>query len=191
MRKQLNQVKKVNGNVKKMLGDIANLVGNFRQLHEVSLRPEVAVDYRDLDYATKLEFVEGVEPPLEHVSQVQKRAAELIERLETKLGEALAGDDHLAGHALTEVKGKLREDEDLQTIVQQESEVKSTLLDLKDRRKRFADCNVQSTLRARSNVMTKVHAMFEQTQAKFLANKRNIEGLLSLDKTKPARRALL
>lgn len=76
-------------------------------------------------------------------------------------------------------------------IVQQEVEVKLTLADLKERRKRFQDCNVRSTLRARAEIMEKIKKMFDSTQAKFNANQTNIEGLLSLDKVKPARRAIL
>ena len=33
--------------------------------------------------------------------------------------------------------------------------------------------------------------MFESTQQKFTSNKANVEGLLALDSTKPARRAIL
>jgi len=33
--------------------------------------------------------------------------------------------------------------------------------------------------------------MFDSTQAKFIANKTNIDGLLSLDSTKPARKKIL
>lgn len=69
--------------------------------------------------------------------------------------------------------------------------MKRVLADLKERRKKFSDCNVRSTLRARAEIMDRIKKMFEQTQAKFQANKTNIEGLLSLEKTKPARRALL
>lgn len=50
--------------VKKILTDISNHARNFRQLDKVVQKPEVAVDYRDLDYENKLDFVDGVEPPL-------------------------------------------------------------------------------------------------------------------------------
>jgi len=43
-------------------------VVNFRALRDVVQKDEVAVDYRDLEYGEKLEFVDGVEPPLEFVS---------------------------------------------------------------------------------------------------------------------------
>lgn len=48
----------------KLLGDISTHVINFRSLSEVVKKPEVAVDYRDLEYNEKLEFVDGVEPRL-------------------------------------------------------------------------------------------------------------------------------
>jgi hypothetical protein len=48
----------------KMLTDIRNHVSNFRALDQVITKPEVAVDYRDLDYESKLDFVDDVEPPL-------------------------------------------------------------------------------------------------------------------------------
>ena len=47
-----------------MLKDISSHVVNFRALGDVVKKPEVAVDYRDLDYGDKLDFVDGVEPPL-------------------------------------------------------------------------------------------------------------------------------
>ena len=58
----------------KMLGDISSHVVNFKALDEVIQKPEVAIDYRDLDYENKLDFVDGVEPPLQHVTQVLARA---------------------------------------------------------------------------------------------------------------------
>jgi len=39
--------------------------------------------------------------------------------------------------------------------------------------------------------MDKIKNMFEATKSKFVANKANIEGLLSLDSTKPARKTIL
>lgn len=64
MRKQLESLTKVSNSLKKILGDISNHVKNFRHLDKVVAKPEVAVDYRDLDYENKLDFVDGVEPPL-------------------------------------------------------------------------------------------------------------------------------
>ena len=39
--------------------------------------------------------------------------------------------------------------------------------------------------------MERIKSLFEATQAKFVANKNNIEGLLTLDSTKPARKTIL
>lgn len=39
--------------------------------------------------------------------------------------------------------------------------------------------------------MDVIKSLFQGTQDKFVTNKTNIEGLLSLDKTKPARKAIL
>ena len=65
----------------KMLGEISVYVANFRALDEVCKKPEVAVDYRDLDYENKLDFVDNVEPALEHVTQILARAKETIDTL--------------------------------------------------------------------------------------------------------------
>jgi len=51
----------------KLLGDISGYAVGFRALRDAIEKP-VAVDYRDLEYAEKLEFVDGVEPPLEFVT---------------------------------------------------------------------------------------------------------------------------
>ena len=127
----------------KMLGDISNHVANFKALDAVCQTPEVAVDYRDMDYENKLDFIDGVEPPLEHVTQVLAQAKQLIETLELEFEQAQKDEDE--GPAkITEINQKLRDDADLQVLAQQESEVRTTLADLKERRKRFADCNVQS-----------------------------------------------
>lgn len=68
VKSQLETAKRINESLTKMLGDIKNHVVNFKALDEVVQRPEVAVDYRDLDYENKLDFIDGVEPPLEHVT---------------------------------------------------------------------------------------------------------------------------
>ena len=39
--------------------------------------------------------------------------------------------------------------------------------------------------------MERIKELYEGTQAKFQTNKANIEGLLSLEKTKPAKKAIL
>ena len=96
-----------------------------------------------MDYENKLDFIDGVEPPLEHVTQVLAQAKQLIETLELEFEQAQKDEDE--GPAkITEINQKLRDDADLQVLAQQESEVRTTLADLKERRKRFADCNVQS-----------------------------------------------
>ena len=64
-----------------MLADITNHVVNFRALDEVVKKPAVLIDYRDLDYENKLDFVANVEPPLENVTNVLGRGKELIEKL--------------------------------------------------------------------------------------------------------------
>jgi len=68
--KQIDEAKQVNTRVEKMLAKISNLVDNFKALSDVTKRPEVAVDYHDLDYADKLHFLESVMPPLNHVPTV-------------------------------------------------------------------------------------------------------------------------
>ena len=172
-----------------MLTDISNHVTNFRALDNVVKKPEVAVDYRDLDYESKLDFVDDVELSLKNTKEVLDRCKSLIEKVENEYNSIT--DKEQAGAEISSLNKQLREGEDLTVILQQEAEVKKTLLDLKDRRKRFLDCNVQSTLDARSQIMTRIHSMFDSTQAKFIANKTNIDGLLSLDSTKPARKKIL
>ena len=110
--------------------------------------------------------------------------------METQFAEAVdAGSE--SGAKISALQATLRDEADLQTIVQQESQVQTALADLKERRKRFADCNVESTLRARQEIMDRIKEMFEQTQNKFQSNKANVAGLLTLDSTKPARKAVL
>ena len=65
---QLEKAKQTNVNMTKMLAEISVYVANFRALDEVCKKPEVAVDYRDLDYENKLDFVDNVEPALVHVT---------------------------------------------------------------------------------------------------------------------------
>lgn len=65
----------------KLLGDISTYVVNFRTLREVVVKPQVAVDYRDLEYTEKLEFVDGVEPPLEYVTQMVHRAKDMLSEI--------------------------------------------------------------------------------------------------------------
>ena len=50
--------------MQKLLSDISNHVKNFKALDETIKKPEVQADYNDLEYEEKLEFVDGVEPPL-------------------------------------------------------------------------------------------------------------------------------
>ena len=81
VQKQLKKAKQVNESLTKMLAEISTHVQNFKALDAVVQKPEVLVDYADLDYATKLDFVEGVEPPLEHVSLVLTHAKKMVETL--------------------------------------------------------------------------------------------------------------
>lgn len=85
----------------------------------------------------------------------------------------------------------MRENEEIQTISEQETEVKKSLQDLKDRRKRFGDCSIQSKLNSRSVTMERIKQLYDATQGKFNENKTNIFGLLELESTKPERRAIL
>ena len=45
-------------------------------------KPEVASDYQDLEYDEKLEFVDGVEPPLQFVSQMVARAKTFLAKID-------------------------------------------------------------------------------------------------------------
>ena len=142
IKKQIDKSKTINGRLLKLLGEISTNVVNFRSLREVVQKPEVAVDYRDLDYLEKLEFVDGVEPPLEYVTEMVNRAKQMLEDLEKEYDSFK--DNEEAGKEITEIQRKLRDNQDLQTIADQEAEVKKTLEELKERRKRFSDCNIQS-----------------------------------------------
>ena len=82
VRLQLEKSKLINENMTKMLAEISTYVSNFKALDEVCKKPEVAVDYRDLDYENKLDFVDNVEPALVHVTEVLTRAKETIETLD-------------------------------------------------------------------------------------------------------------
>lgn len=67
-----------------MLTDISNHVTNFRALDNVVKKPEVAVDYRDLDYESKLDFVDDVELSLKNTKEVLDRCKSLIEKVENE-----------------------------------------------------------------------------------------------------------
>ena len=68
----------------KLLSDISDHVVNFRALRDVITKEEVAVDYRDLEYGEKLEFVDGVEPALEFVGKMLQRAKDFISEVEAQ-----------------------------------------------------------------------------------------------------------
>ena len=44
---------------------------------------------------------------------------------------------------------------------------------------------------ARKKTMERIKELFDATSAKFTANENNVEGLLTLDSTKPARKKIL
>ena len=187
--KQLEKSQATNTRILKLLSDISSYVANFVALREVVSKPEVAVDYNDLEYLEKLEFVEGVEPPLEYVTKLVHRAKDMLTELQTEYNSI--EDKESAVQEINEISRKLRESEDLLTIEDQEAEVKATLQDLRERRKRFGDCNIAAQLNARRTLMTRIKALYEGTNTKFNENKTNIDGLLQLESTKPERRALL
>jgi len=68
------------------------------------------------------------------------RAKAFLETLEKEY-ESIT-DKQEKGPEVYEVVRKLRENDELQTLTEQEAEVKKSLQDLKERRKRFGDCNV-------------------------------------------------
>lgn len=96
--------------LKKMLTDITTFVENFRLLNETVAKPEIAVDYNDLDYKNKLEFVDGVEPPLQHLTEILSRAESLVKELIDDYKEAVALN---SAPKFTEINCTLRDDEDL------------------------------------------------------------------------------
>ena len=110
VKKQLDSLIKVKKNMAKMLKDISGHVVNFRALHEVVRKPEVAVDYRDLDYEDKLNFVDGVEPPLQYLTDILAQADELITKLEAEFKQAVAADDDYSATKITEINCTLRDD---------------------------------------------------------------------------------
>jgi hypothetical protein len=96
-----------------MLKDISSHVVNFRALDDTVKKPDVAVDYRDLDYENKLDFVDGVEPPLQYLTNILAKADELIIKLEAEFKQAVAADDDHSATKITEINCTLRDDEDL------------------------------------------------------------------------------
>ena len=70
------------------------------------------------------------------------------------------------------------------TIRDQEQKVKETLADMKDRRKKFGDCNIRFALKQRRNEMERVEILMKQAKEKFEGCKTNIKMLLDLDSTK-------
>ena len=62
----------------RQLEDISGLINQFTHLNELVKKPEVAVDYRDLDYANQLDFVPEMEQSLENVKQVLAESQHLI-----------------------------------------------------------------------------------------------------------------
>ena len=189
IKNQIAAAKKVNESLTRMLADILKHVKNFRALNDVIQKPEIATDYRDLDYGEKLEFIEDVEPPLQYVTQILEKAKKEIDEVEQEFERDLKAEN--AGSEIAEIASRLRENKELSTLAQQESEVKKTLLDLKERRRRFADCNLIHALAARKKIMEKIKELYDATNAKFIANQNNVEGLLALDSTKPARKQIL
>ena len=109
--KQLEQAKKVNANVTKMLTDISNHVTNFRALDNVVKKPQVAVDYRDLDYESKLDFVDDVELSLKNTKEILDRCKSLTENLESEYNSIT--DKEQAGAEISSINKQLREGDDL------------------------------------------------------------------------------
>ena len=91
----------MNGRILKVLGEISTNVVNFKSLREVMQKPEVAVDYGDLDYLEMLEFVDGVEPPLEYVTGIVHRAKQMLEALEIEYNEVK--DDEYAVEEIEDI----------------------------------------------------------------------------------------
>lgn len=109
--KQLEQANKVNANVTKMLTDISNHVTNFRALNNVVKKPQVAVDYRDLDYESKLDFVDDVELSLKNTKEILDRCKSLTEKLESEYSSIT--DKEQAGAEISSINKQLREGDDL------------------------------------------------------------------------------
>ena len=144
-----------------MLADISKHVQNFRALNTVIMKPEVMADYRDLDYGEKLEFIEDVEPPLKYVTEMLSKAKKEIIEVETEYLRDLKSEN--SGSEIAEIASRLRDNGELRTLAQQESEIKKTLLDLKERRRRFADCNLLHAMAARKKNMDRIKELFDAT----------------------------
>ena len=70
VRTQIDRVQQQNNFMELQLSDISGLIAQFIQLNELVKKPEVAVDYRDLDYANQLEFVPIMEEGLSNVKDL-------------------------------------------------------------------------------------------------------------------------
>ena len=57
VRTNVTRVRTQNEELEKQLSEISGLIGQFNHLNELVQKPEVATDYRDLDYANQLDFV--------------------------------------------------------------------------------------------------------------------------------------
>ena len=116
IKNQISAAKKVNESLTRMLADISKHVKNFRALNDVIQKPEIATDYRDLDYGEKLEFIEDVEPPLQYVTQILEKAKKEIDEVEQEFERDLKAEN--AGSEIAEIATRLRENKELSTLAQ-------------------------------------------------------------------------
>jgi len=111
VRTQIDRITQQNNFLELQLSDISGLIHQFIELNELVKKPEVAVDYRDLDYANQLEFVPIMEEGLSNVKDLLREAHILLidfnKEFETSMkNKGPRDDDHLDLNLLLEkIKG--------------------------------------------------------------------------------------
>ena len=121
------------------------------------------MDYRDLEYDHKLEFLDEDQEALKDMRNIIEQCRVFTRKLNESFNITLqeADDGDSKRKVMGEIKDKLIENKDLLIIRGQNPKIEEKLKILKEARKKFGDCNIRPTLKTRKNEITKVETMMK------------------------------
>ena len=148
---------------------IAVHIAAFTQLNQLIKKPEVDIDYRDLNYVGQLDFVPEMEQSLEAVRQLINDSKRLVEDYSAELQAIIQKPETKDGDTmeLDLLLEKIRGTAEFRSVREQKAEVEQALQKLKTKRQNLGDCSVRANIKLRGNELKLLAENLDSTETKY------------------------
>ena len=155
--------------LRKSLNHVSENLQGFQELRNLIKRPEVAQDYRDLNYAAMLEFCGEVEHSIADTQEVLTKAKALSGEIGKEF-TALKTDSKISQQSkdasLKKLLERIRQSQEIRSLNKQLG-IQSILDTLKEKRKKFGDCSVRLNLSIRKEEIDLLKESIDELAEKF------------------------